>query len=71
MKGWRNPPGHNAAKGAAPGVHGGNFHNDELGFLPRGETAEVAEQFPDLMADTFHIIGTLCCAVPADACSLF
>ena len=71
MKGWRNPPGHNAAKGAAPGVHGGNFHNDELGFLPRGVTAEVAEQFPELMSDTFHIIGTLCCALPADACSLF
>ena len=29
MKGWRNFPGYNGAKGAAPGVHGGGFHCDD------------------------------------------
>ena len=44
-------------------VINGSFAPDNdahRGFLPRGVTAEVAEQFPELMSDTFHIIGTLC-----------
>ena len=30
QKGWRHAPGHNTARGAAPGIEGDGFHTDEL-----------------------------------------
>ena len=60
MKGWRHGPGHggNRQQPAAPGVHAGGFHCDEM-WLPPDLPKELATQLGPHLSNTVHIIGTL------------
>ena len=59
MKGWRHGPGHGGNKQfpAAPGVHAGGFHCDEM-WLPPNLPEELATQLGPYLSNTVHIIGT-------------